>query len=202
MSFYQSGQPIIIPDPVDVGVQTVVAGSNVTITGTATVPIVNVVTGANGPSANNIPIPSGAPGAPVTVTPINNGAQANFYTIATALLPQDASGSKVYRFTFNGFFETAIITGGTGGNITVFTTIQPANQVICGVTMYANSTFSPTGNIWSMSGIFIPTVGDSLQITVRNSTGGTLTNCQVVPTTKGCGIELVSSSSAPQLIFS
>jgi hypothetical protein len=43
MSFYQSGQPIIIPDPVDVGVQSVVAGSNVTVTGTATVPIINAI---------------------------------------------------------------------------------------------------------------------------------------------------------------
>lgn len=199
MATSQYNSYIVAPDPVDVGVQSIIAGSNITLTGTATSPIIN----ANiGPSANNVPIPSGAPGVPVTVTPINNGAQANFYTIATALFPQNAAGTNVYRFTFNGFFETAILTGGTGGNITVFTTIQPANQVICGVTMYANATFSPTGNVWSMSGIFKPIVGDSLQITVRNATGGTLTNVQVVPTTKGCGIELVSSNSAPQLIFS
>ena len=43
MSFYQSAQPIVIPDPtvVNPSVQTVTAGSNVTITGTATNPVVN-----------------------------------------------------------------------------------------------------------------------------------------------------------------
>jgi hypothetical protein len=43
MSFYQSAQPIVIPDPtvVNPSVQTVTAGSNVTITGTASNPVVN-----------------------------------------------------------------------------------------------------------------------------------------------------------------
>jgi hypothetical protein len=41
MSFFSSGQPIVIPEPIVSGVQTVTAGSNVVITGTATNPIIN-----------------------------------------------------------------------------------------------------------------------------------------------------------------
>jgi hypothetical protein len=43
MSFFSSGQPIVIPETIVSGVQTVTAGSNVTLTGTATNPIINAL---------------------------------------------------------------------------------------------------------------------------------------------------------------
>jgi hypothetical protein len=44
MSFFSSGQPIVIPESIVSGVQTVTAGSNITsITGTATNPIINAL---------------------------------------------------------------------------------------------------------------------------------------------------------------
>jgi hypothetical protein len=198
MATSQYNSYIVAPDPVDVGVQNIVAGSNISITGTATSPIINVIGG----SGNNVPIPSSAPGAPVTVATINNGFAGLFYNVASALLPQTASTNNTYRFTFNGFLTTGTITGGTGGQINFWAQRVPSNQVICGTTIYASSTVSPVDAFVSFSGIFIPLAGESLAIYVRNATGGTLTNAQLVPTPRGCGIELVSSNSAPQLIFS
>jgi hypothetical protein len=175
MSFFQSQQPIIIPDPVlDV---------------------------KPGPSANNVPIPSSTPGTPVSQT-ITNTNQANYYTIAAALFPQDATGSRVYRFTFNGFFGAGTLTGGTGGIIDIFVGIGPTTQFLCGASLYASTIVSPVDNPFSMSALFIPAANDNITILVRNNTGGTLTGLSLVPSSKGCGIELVSTSSAPQLIFS
>jgi hypothetical protein len=230
MSFFSSGQPLVIPEPNAGGVQTitagsnvvitgtainpvinateqaggvatVTAGSNVTLTGTATNPIVNVVTGANGSSADNIPIPSSTPGAPVVQT-ITNTNQANYYTVAAELFPQSAAGTNVYRFTFNGFFGAGTLTGGSGGIIEVMAGLGPTNQFLCGTNLFASTTVSPLDSPFSMSALFIPDADDAITILVRNNSGGTLSNLSLIPSQKGCGIELVSSNSSPQLIFS
>lgn len=222
MSFFQSQQPLVIPDPVGVDVQTITAGSNVTVSGTsnvtisATSPIAALTAGSNitlsgtsnitinataGVSGGNTPIPSSTPGAPVSNT-ITNTNQANYYTVAAALFPQPAGGSNAYRFTFNAFFGAGTLTGGTGGNIDVFVGLGSTNQYITGTSLYASPTVSPVDNPFSMSALFIPAENDNITILVRNNTGGTLSNLSLIPSQKGCGIELVSSASAPQLIFS
>ena len=43
MSFYQSSQPLVIPETITAGVQTLTAGSNVSLTGTSVNPIINAV---------------------------------------------------------------------------------------------------------------------------------------------------------------
>jgi len=48
MSFFSSGQPIVIPEPNAGGVQTITAGSNVVLTGTAINPIINATEQAGG----------------------------------------------------------------------------------------------------------------------------------------------------------
>lgn len=223
MSSSYNNAYIVAPDQLDVGVETIRAGSNVSLTGTSANPIINAIVpivaltaGSNitlsgtsnitinsvqGPSANNVPIPSSTPGTAVLQT-ITNTNQANYYTINNALFPQPAGGSNAYRFTFNAFFGAGTLTSGTGGIIDIFVGIGPTTQYLCGASLYASPTVSPVDNPFSMSALFIPSANDNLTILVRNNTGGTLSGLSLVPSSKGCGIELVSSNSAPQLIFS
>jgi len=207
MSFYQSAQPIVIPDPtvINPSVQSVTAGSNVSITGTAADPIVNVPTGANGSSATNVPIPSSAPETPVTEN-INNGSAVLFYTILPEKFPQPTvSSDYVYRFTFMGYITIGEFAEGTpGGNICVKVSVLGANgfeRDIGGSAAYASPTVTQ-GLLYSFSIIFQPVLGDTLKIRVLNTTGGNLTNVVLTPAIEGCGIELVSTASAPALIFS
>ena len=179
MSFFQSQQPIVIPDPVlDV---------------------------KPGPSANNIPIPSSTPGAPV-VGNINNGNAALYYTILPTFFPQPTlTSTYVYRFTFIGNVTVGSFAVGTpGGNISVKVSVLGANAIerdIGGSAAYASPT-ATLGINCSFSILFKPVLGDTLKIRVLNSTGGNLTNVTLTPASEGCGIELVSTESAPQLIFS
>ena len=182
-------------------VESVVQGSNVVVGGTATIPIINVTTGAGGSSATNIPVPSSAPGTPVQQLTIADGSIANYYNVASNFFV--GNGSNVYRFTGN-FFVVSGTCAGPGGNISVLTTVQPSNQVIACSSAYAssNATSGPTTCFWSQSAEFIPASGESLTIKVRNNTGGALSNLVLDATPKGCAVELVSSASAPVLIFS
>ena len=185
----------------DFFVQSVVQGSNVVLGGTASDPVINVPTGAGGSSATNIPVPSSAPGTPVQQITIADGSIANYYNVASNFF--QGNGSNVYRFTGN-FFVVSGTCAGAGGNMTVLTTLQPSNQVIACSSAYAssNATSGPTTCFWSQSAEFIPASGDSLTIKLRNNTGGALSNLVLDATPKGCAIELVSSASAPVLIFS
>lgn len=173
----QSSQPIIIPDPSDPNY---------------------------GPSADNIPVPSSSPGAPVTNT-IGNGNAVTYYTIANNFLRQPTAGAGyTYRFTFNGYIENATVAGAGGPIICSAVLIHPdtTTEVICSQQNYVLNTAQMAYCNFSMSGIFIPLVGDIIRITLTNVTGGTLTGATLRPTPRGCGIELVSKSSAPVLIFS
>ena len=193
-----ANDPVInVPGPF---VRQITQGSNITASGTSNITL-NVPTGAGGSSATNIPVPSSAPGTPVVQITITDGNIANYYNVASALLP--GNGSNVYRFTGN-FFVVSGTCSGPGGNISVLTTLQPSNQVIACSSAYcsSNATSGPTTCFFSQSAEFIPASGDSLTIKLRNNTGGPLSNLVLDATPKGCAIELVSSASAPVLIFS
>jgi len=185
----------------DFFVESVVQGSNVVVGGTANNPVINVTAGAGGSSATNIPVPSSAPGTPVQQLTIADGSIANYYNVSSNFFV--GNGSNVYRFTGN-FFVVSGTCAGPGGNMTVLTTLQPSNQVIACSSAYAssNATSGPTTCFWSQSAEFIPASGDSLTIKLRNNTGGALSNIVLDATPKGCAVELVSSASAPVLIFS
>lgn len=176
MSISQSVQPLIIPDPLDPNY---------------------------GPSADNIPVISGTPGAPVTVASITSSSNGLFYNIAANLLPQPTGASYAYRFTFNGSI-TAGTLGGGAGNITCMVywrrTDNTETILACQTIWVANTTAQQ--NYYSISAIFTPATGDSLRIYLANNTPGTITNITLVPTQKGNGIELVSKAVTPQLIFS
>ena len=179
MSFFESGQQIVIPDPADPQF---------------------------GPSATNVPIPSSTPGAPVTEN-INSGQSVIFYTVAANLLPQTATTNYTYRFTFNGQFVDGT-TAGSGGNVSVTASIvqtDTTEYIIGGSTYYASSSLASGSLVtgyYSISAVFIPNPGDRIVIRVVNFTNGNITGATLRPQTKGCGIELVSRQSAPQLIFS
>jgi len=173
-------QPMIIPDPLDPNY---------------------------GPSADNIPIPSSQPGTPPEVALITSGFGEVFYTVASDLLPQpSATTNWTYRFTFNGYIDQATIDH--SGNITFFAELlQTDNQArtIAAQTIWVVPGAVGEGNIryWvSMSGIFIPNPGDQIKISLFNQTGGDMSNVIIQVSPKGCGIELVSKASAPELIFS
>jgi hypothetical protein len=177
MSYVNINQPIVIPDPSDPNY---------------------------GVSGANVPIPSSSPGAPVTNT-VGNGNAVKYYTIATSLFPQPSSTANyTYRFTFNGSISAGTTTG-TGGNIIVSARLyhtDTTNDIIATQSCYASTSVSPTQSTFSLSALFIPKVGDIIEIYVYNYTGASLTGATLTPTTKGCGIELVSKASAPVLIFS
>lgn len=184
------------------GVQSVSAGTNISITGTATNPIVN----ANGPSASNVPVPSSTPGTPPTKS-VSAGTQVQFYDIAENYLPQVAGGKNCYRFTFNGTLGPPGITTGTG-YISVVARLYHGStntfDLIGAQTVYVAPKEGGVNNIvfWSFSSIFIPLVDDVVQVWVYNNTDTLLEDINLVPLPKGCGIELVSSDNAASLIFS
>ena len=156
-----------------------------------------------GPSADNIPVVSGTPGAPVTVASITSSSNGLFYNVAATLLPQPVGASYAYRFTFNGSI-TAGTLGGGAGNITCMVYWRRVDNtetiLACQTIWVANTTAHQ--NYYSISAIFTPATGDFLKIYLCNNTPGTITNITLVPTQKGNGIELVSKAVTSQLIFS
>jgi hypothetical protein len=199
--------PIVIPDPtvVNPSVQSVTAGSNVTITGTAVNPIINATGGVSG---DNTPILSSTPGTPVELT-VPNNTETLYYNVAAALLPQDpTTPTRAYRFTFNCYFSAApgAVTDVGGGIVQVvcglYTPATEYVEYICSSSCFASSTVPITTGTYSMSGIFKPTLGDTIRIYVIQNTGASIEELTLVPRNKGCGIELVSSASTTELIFS
>jgi len=178
MSVFQSQQPIIIPDPSDP---------------------------TFGPSGFNVPICSTTVGNPVSVT-IANNSSTKAYTIAANLFPQGTGGTKAYRVTVNAFLDlTTPIAGAPTGNVgiivgrrlvsTAFQTLGESSiRLTSGLATGVNSYF-PT-----VSAIFIPAPGDTLEVLVENYTGASIT--VTLSTQQGSGIELVSNQSTSQLIFS
>lgn len=173
MSLTQSVQPCIIPDPLDPNY---------------------------GPSADNIPIVSQSPGAPVTVASINNGSNSIFYNIASSFFPQPTGASYTYRVTFNGYISGA--TMASAGNVVLIIQVLRANATTYGIasqTVPITNPYSYTA--FSLSAVWVPTTGDSIRIILENRSGGTMTNTTLLPT-QGSGIELVSKATVQQLIFS
>ena len=170
----QSTQPIIIPDPLDP---------------------------EYGPSADNIPIVSGTPGVPVTIASIANGATGVAYNVAAALLPQPVGGNYVYRFTLNCYINVGTVP--TAGPIAVYVVGVRADTTT--YLLAAQTCWLRAAGIWTYGSVtadFIPATGDSLRVLILNDTTSTLSNVQVVVTSKGNAISLVSKAATSQLIFS
>jgi hypothetical protein len=178
MSVFQSQQPIVIPDPTD--------------------PVY-------GPSGFNVPIVSVAPGSPVGNT-IANNSTAKYYTVAANLFPQPSGGTNTYRFTINAYLDTSgVIDGTPTGNVALIVGrrtsaggFQPMGgntvRLISGVGSGTQTYFG------TVSCVFMPSTGDTLEVLLGNYTGGSLV-ITLVPT-QGSGIELVSRQTTQQLIFS
>jgi len=175
MSFYQSQQPIVIPDPVDVGVQSVTAGSNVTITGTATVPIINATVPPQGVVTYNSQLT--ATGS--NVAQVGNG------------LAGDCFGINTNAFSINGdaylMTVTAQITSATFAPNTPNPTPNGYIRLACSVGSVVGSypfIFFPfpkiTGNITggnaadyyiTASGVFVSDPVEGVSIGIENNTG-------------------------------
>ena len=154
-----------------------------------------------GPSADNIPVISGTPGAPVSVASITNSSGALFYNVAANLLPEPTGANYAYRFTFNAAISVATLT--LPGNVTCLIYWRRADTtetILAGQTIWVTNPINT--NYYSLSAIFTPTTGDSLRVYLVNNTGATITNITLTPTQRGNGIELVSKAIISQLIFS
>lgn len=174
-----SGQPIVIPDPADP---------------------------QYGPSGYNVPVPSSTPGAPPQKS-VSAGTAVQFYDIVATYLPQPTGGDNCYRFTFNGTIGPTGITVGTGYISVVARLYTAATNTFKLLGAQTLRVEPVTGGIvnnmfWSFSSIFIPQPADVVQLWIYNNTDTILTNATLVPFDRGCGIELVSTQSAPALIFS
>ena len=114
MSVFNSGQPIIIPDPVDVGVQSIVAGSNVTITGTAAIPIINAANQGNSVTYN---VGGGFTASPYTITNLDDQ---DFVTLtAIAHSTSFPVTGAAYQLTFTWEIRDATFGSTPAGNLVV-----------------------------------------------------------------------------------
>jgi hypothetical protein len=113
MSVFNSGQPIIIPNPVVAGgVQTVTAGSYVTVTGTAANPIIS---SEGNPCTYNEG--GGFTGSPFAVA---NLANQDFVTLtAIAHSTSYPENGAAYLLTFNWSVRSASFNAAPSGNLTV-----------------------------------------------------------------------------------
>lgn len=157
------------------------------------------------PSGFNVPVPSSTPGTPPQNT-IAAGTQVQFYTIAATYLPQPTGGDNCYRFTFNGTIGPTGITVGTGYISVVARLYTLATNSFFLLGAQTLRVEPVTGGIvnnmfWSFSSIFIPQPADVIQLWIYNNTDTQLTLPSLQPLARGCGIELVSTQSAPALIF-
>jgi len=141
MSFFSSGQPIVIPEPNAGGVQTITAGSNVVITGTAINPIINateqaggvatvtagtnitltgtlsnpIINAAGGNNFVSYNIGGGFTASPYTITNLVNGA---FQLITTVdhTVSYPLSGGA-YQLTFSWILKNATFDTTPSGNV-------------------------------------------------------------------------------------
>jgi hypothetical protein len=141
MSFFSSCQPIVIPETITSGVQTVTAGSNVVLTGTATNPIINATEQAGGvatvTAGTNITLTGtatdpiinsdggnnfvsynvggGFSASPYTVTNLDNGAFVTLTTLDhTVSYPQSGAA---YQLTFSWSIRSATFESTPSGNV-------------------------------------------------------------------------------------
>jgi len=157
------------------------------------------------PSGFNVPVPSSTPGSP-PLKDVSAGTAVQFYTIAANYLPQPTGGDNCYRFTFNGTIGPTGITVGTGYISVVARLYTLATNSFIVIGAQTLRVQPVTGGIvnnmfWSFASIFIPQPADVVQLWIYNNTDTLLQQASLVPTGAGCGIELVSTQSAPALIF-
>ena len=178
MSFFQSCQPIIIPEPSGdtPAVETVSAGSNIDITGTSSNPVVNVVGLTSAANINYHGTKTATLAAPV----LSNGFETVF-TIADTYFPNSNSSyllSANYHITDA---ECSNVTGGVGiqVNYATFDTIGLSYMYLTNQSTWANP--SNVANQASLAATFIPNVpGSNLSFLFVNNTDGTFSNATIV----------------------
>jgi len=195
MSFYQSGQPLIIPDPVDVGVQSVSAGSNVTVTGTALNPIINAVgTVASIIAGSNISV-SGT--SNVTINATGGGSSSSnisHFGVKSVVSTEFAENTFVELFQISpDYFSNAnssyllktdwympsATCSNVSGNVSLFVTYGATNLSTQSFFLLNQSSWANTSNLnysANLATTFIPNQGtDTLIFYINNHTTGTIT---------------------------
>lgn len=178
MSFFNSGQPIIIPEPSGDTplVETVSAGSNIDITGTSSNPVVNVVGLTSAANINYHGQKTVSIAAPV----LSNGYETVF-TIADTYFPNSNSS---YLLSANYHITDATcsnVTGGVGiqANYAGFDTIGLSYMYLTNQSTWSN--VDNVANQASLAATFIPNVpGSNLSFLFVNNTDGTFSNATIV----------------------
>jgi hypothetical protein len=201
MSFYQSGQPIIIPDPQQGAVNTVTAGSNVYLTGTSNNPIINavgtvasIIAGSNitVSGTSNITINSSGGGGGSSSSNISHFGfkqinstelDVNDFVQLFSIDPTYFSNSNSsYLLTVDWSIPTATCSN-VSGNVGVVVNYGLANLTKGNIVLINQSTWGNTSNLnysANMASTFIPDQGtDELNFFMVNNTGGTITTGQI-----------------------
>lgn len=195
MSFYQSAQPIVIPDPtvVNPSVQSVTAGSNVTITGTSANPVVNangvvtsITAGSNitvtgtaavpiisaGPSSGNI---SHFGNKTVAATEVASGGFEEIFTIGSEYF---SNSNSSYLLTVDYNIPSATCSN-VSGDLGISVNYNEGNITQQSFTLINQSTWSNLTNLnryANMATTFIPNVNvEPLKFYLQNYTNGSIT---------------------------
>lgn len=195
MSFYQSAQPIVIPDPtvVNPSVQSVTAGSNVTITGTSANPVVNangvvtsITAGSNitvtgtaavpiisaGPSSGNI---SHFGSKTVAATEVASGGFEEIFTIGSEYF---SNSNSSYLLTVDYNIPSATCSN-VSGDLGISVDYNEGQITQQSFTLINQSTWSNLTNLnryANMATTFIPNVNvEPLKFYLQNYTNGSIT---------------------------
>lgn len=159
---------IVAPDQLDSAVQTITAGSNITITGTSTNPIIN---------ATQWPSVFGSKTANSGTVGIN--ALVSLFSIANSYF---SDSTRRYLLTVNFGLPSGTFASAATGNLTILTDYNSATLMQQPMTFNNITTWSGTSNVnfsGSMSTTFLPTVNAPLIFYIENNTNVSLTttNC-------------------------
>jgi len=168
MSSSYNNAYIVAPDPVDIGVQSITAGSNISITGTATNPIIN---------ATQWPSVFGSRSANSGVVGVNS--VVSLFSIANSYF---SDPTRRYLLTVNFGLSSGTFASAATGNVTILTDYNSATLCQQPMTFNNITTWTGTSNVnfsGSMSTTFLPTVNAPLIFYIENNTNVSLTTTAV-----------------------
>ena len=154
------------------GVQSVIAGSNITITGTAQNPVINASAGGGGPSSSNI---SHFGSKTVAATEVASGGFEEIFTIGSEYF---SNSNSSYLLTVDYNIPSATCSNVSGG-LGISVNYNEGNITQQSFTLINQSTWSNLTNLnrWAnMATTFIPNVNvEPLKFYLQNYTNGSIT---------------------------
>jgi len=188
MATSQYNSYIVAPDPVDIGVQSIIAGSNIRLTGTATNPIIN---------STQWPSVFGS-------KTVNSGVVAtnNFTVLFQIANSYFSDQTRRYLLTVNFVLPSGTFAAAATGNLAIGANYNSAYLCQQPMTFNNVTSWSNTGNTnfcGSMTTTFLPTVNQSMNINLINTTSAQLTtaNCIFDVSITGLTTSNISANNWP-----